>query len=292
MVQQRGNNLLDGTVQRQDLDVDTPGNAVIRKVLAGSGVTLNWTGPDEGTGDVTINAQASNGEFSGGLNVRCLPGSGNAFSVLGIPAPTNTGTLSTPALAATNQLTSTRRTLISTGTTAGTVASSRIGTGLCWRGNAANKGGFQLIWRFGAEVLAAGNRAFVGLRNVVGAPTNIDPLASTAQGVIGLAINANTGNWNLANNVSGTAPTVLDLGSDFPVNTTSVFEMILSSIPNGSGIDYIIKNLATDATVSNTLTTNIPTQIEFLAPAIWVTNNTTAANAAIASAGYTLTSKY
>lgn len=51
-----GQQVGDGTVQRADLDVSTSGSAVIRKVIAGTGISLVSTGPDAGTGDVTITA--------------------------------------------------------------------------------------------------------------------------------------------------------------------------------------------------------------------------------------------
>lgn len=46
----------DGTIQRIDLDAVTPGAAVIRRLLPGTNVTFTSTGPDSGTGDVTVNA--------------------------------------------------------------------------------------------------------------------------------------------------------------------------------------------------------------------------------------------
>lgn len=45
----------DQSVARDDLDTQTAGEAVISKVLAGTGISLSWTGADPGTGDVTIN---------------------------------------------------------------------------------------------------------------------------------------------------------------------------------------------------------------------------------------------
>lgn len=68
-----GSRIADGSVQRQDLDAVTAGSAVIRKVLAGQGVLLNSTGPDAGTGDVTVNASmvgdnlVPNGSFELGM---------------------------------------------------------------------------------------------------------------------------------------------------------------------------------------------------------------------------------
>jgi hypothetical protein len=50
-----GEQVEDGTIKRADLDVTTAGAAVIRKVLPGTLLTLSSTGPDAGTGDVTLN---------------------------------------------------------------------------------------------------------------------------------------------------------------------------------------------------------------------------------------------
>lgn len=55
----RGNQVVDEGIQRIDLNVTTAGQAVIRKVIAGTGVTLTSTGVDAGTGDVTINASGT-----------------------------------------------------------------------------------------------------------------------------------------------------------------------------------------------------------------------------------------
>lgn len=42
------------TVQRTDLNTTVPGQAVITRIIAGTGVTLTQTGTDTGTGVVTI----------------------------------------------------------------------------------------------------------------------------------------------------------------------------------------------------------------------------------------------
>jgi hypothetical protein len=90
----------DGGVTRDDLNTATTGQAVVRKIIAGTNVTLSSTGVDAGTGDVTINASASGGSAYTGTPTRL--GSvdfGNSFTVVG-----NTNTSTTV-----NNLTSTSR---------------------------------------------------------------------------------------------------------------------------------------------------------------------------------------
>jgi hypothetical protein len=50
----RGTQVLNGTIQRADLDVSTVGQAVVAKLIQGTNVTLSSTGGDAGTGDVTV----------------------------------------------------------------------------------------------------------------------------------------------------------------------------------------------------------------------------------------------
>ena len=51
----------DGQVCRQDLNVTSTGKAVIRKVLPGDSIRIEYTGVDIGTGDVTIHFNSSTG---------------------------------------------------------------------------------------------------------------------------------------------------------------------------------------------------------------------------------------
>jgi hypothetical protein len=105
-----------------------------------------------------------------------------------------------------------------------------------------------------------------------------------------MAINANTGNWNLINNVTGTAPTVTNLGASFPVNTTSLYELVLFSAQNGGSIGWRVTNLSTGAQTNGSLTTNIPANTTFLSPMHWITNNATAAAAIFDFGGWYLES--
>src|SRR6185369_4081029 len=110
-------------------------------------------------------------------------------------------------------------------------------------------------------------------------PTNVDPTTNTTPGKVGMAINANTGNWNFVNNITGTAPTVNALGASFPVNTTDLYELVLYCSQNGSSIGWRVTDLSTGAQTSGSASANIPASTTFLAPLTWITNNATAAAA-------------
>jgi hypothetical protein len=222
--------------------------------------------------------------LSGGTCTTAVQGFGTAF--------TNTGTCANPTPTSTNLLTSVRRTTFSSGTTAGTVASHRQAMLQVWRGNAADRGGFFYTIRFGTSTLASGNRAFVGLSDSIAAPTNVDPTTSGTIGKLGMAINANTGNWNVVHNVAGTAPTIIGLGANFPVNNSALYELVLFSAPNGSSIGYRVTNLSTGNQTSGTISTNMPAATTFLAPQFWITNNATAAAAIMDFSGWYLESDY
>lgn len=60
----RSGQLKDGDVKRVDMDITTAGQAVATKIVAGTNVTITYTGVDSGTGDVTINAAVAGGGVS------------------------------------------------------------------------------------------------------------------------------------------------------------------------------------------------------------------------------------
>lgn len=169
------------------------------------------------------------------------------------------------------------RSVISTGTTAGGLAYIRGNLLQIARGNAAGIGGYYVVIRFGLSGLQTGNRVFAGIQDTAANPTNVDPTTTTTPGKIGLAINANTGNWNLVHNLTGAAPTVIALGANFPVNITDALELTLFCGANSAGVGYRVLNLTSNLSASGTITTNQPANTTFLTPSIWCCNNATAA---------------
>ena len=206
---------------------------------------------------------------------------------------TSVGTISHTTPATTNLKTSATRFTNTSAATAAALASNRPGLLECTRGNAANIGGFKVVLRFSLTTLQAGMRMFAGLSSTATtAPANVDPTVTTTDAKLGMAINTNTGNWNLIHNTAGTAPTVIDLGASFPVNNTSVYELVLSCPPNSANVYYRIKNLSTPAETSGTLSTNLPLNTAYMGRLIWATNNATAASVAYDVYKFTVETDY
>lgn len=274
-----------------DPSVPSSGLNIYAKEIAGR-VLPKWIGPS----GVDTSFQASLGfnriamvaPAGGTAAASIVTAQGTAFTnapVAGSIAYNN------PTPATTNLLTSVRRTTFGAGATAGSVVYHRQNTLMITRGNAAGIGGFFYTIRFGTSALAAGNRIFVGFGGSIANPTNIDPLTSATLARVGMAVNASTGNWNFVHNVAGTAPATSDLGASFPVDTTSLYELVMFAKPNDTVIRWRVTNLSTGAQVSSTTAaTNIPTNTTYVAPQFWATNNATAAATTIDFAGWYLES--
>lgn len=201
--------------------------------------------------------------------------SGNAANISSLGgAPSNVGTISNPAPTSTNLRTRARRFLITSNTTAGSMASLRSAVLCCSRDT-----GFFYAFRGGLASTVPDIRWFAGLWNAITAPSNVDPTTSTARATIGLAINSDSGNLKLVHCTDGAAPTVIDLGANFPVNVTDLYELVLTCAPGASSVFYRVRNLSTGNETEGELSTNLPASTEFLAPVVWATNNTTAATA-------------
>ena len=222
-----------------------------------------------------------------------IPGITTTIQAVGC-AVTAVGTVSTPTITSTSLRNQTKRFTLTSAITAAALASLRVNAVECYSGNAAGLGGYFVVCRFALSgTLQTGMRAFVGLTDTpTTAATNIDPTTSTTPGKIGMAINASTGNWNLVNNITGAAPTVLALGANFPVNTTDMLELILFCAPNATSISYRVKNFTSGLLTSGTLSTNIPANTTFLGRVMWACNNTIAGAVAIDCSKFYLETSY
>lgn len=180
---------------------------------------------------------------------------------------TSAGTVSHPALASTNLLTSMRRTRWASATTANIAGGIVSATSQCWRGNAAGLGGFFFFARFGQNVNTNGARAFVGLAAQTTSVVTGEP--ASALNMVGMGYNAadaSTGNWQLMFNDGTSTATKVDLGTNAARNTTSVFSLYLFAPPNGSTITARVINESTNTVVLDNyiISTDLPTSTSFL----------------------------
>lgn len=78
----RGQQILNATIQREDLDITTASKAVVAKIVQGTGISLSSTGVDSGTGDVTISLNTTYADARYILNQTSQQASSN-FNISG-----------------------------------------------------------------------------------------------------------------------------------------------------------------------------------------------------------------
>lgn len=201
-----------------------------------------------------------------------------SFSQLGLSL-TNVG-ITARGITSTNLFTGTRRAAIVSAAGAGSVASSRHGAALLWRGNAAGAGGFHFICRFGISdaVIVATANMFVGVQANTAAPTDVDP-ASLANL---LGVGCTSGDTVLQLYAADATPRArTSLGANFPVNTinTDLYELALFCPPNGSDVRYQVTRLNTGDVATGTISAaaNLPLGATTLTYNVYRSNGGTAA---------------
>jgi hypothetical protein len=186
----------------------------------------------------------------------CPPGNATtAPGVLGYTTQTVVGTATSRIIATTNMYTMLRRIGYVSVATVGGLASLRIAAAQMTTGN-GTYGGFLTIKRFGISDAAfvTGARMFIGIASSISAPTNVEP--STLLNCIGVGHGAADTTMHLYHGGS-TAQTPIDLGVNFPINTsnTDFYELALHSSPSGSGeIDYEVTRVNTGDVATGTIT--------------------------------------
>ena len=143
-------------------------------------------------------------------------------------------------------------------------------------GDAAGRGGFEYYAVWGVGDNRANQRLFQGMWDTATAVGNVDP--STLTNMFGFGCDSGQTNLRFFHNDNTGAATPIDLGASFPTNTdrTDMYLTRIYCAPNGTSIDYYIKNIVTGAEASGTVSSNLPAQSTLLSPQIWMNNGTTA----------------
>lgn len=191
------------------------------------------------------------------------------------------GTVTTRTITNTNMFTMMPRQGAVTSTTSSQRAGPYFGSSVFYRAN-----GFRATFRFGISdaSFVSGANTFVGFSptsSILSGST--DPDAST--NMVGMGNNAADTTMQLYyNDGSGTASKV-DLGADFPANTTNtdVYELSIYCAPSDSKIGVRIVRLNTGHVFTTTLTTDIPVTTQGMIPVMIRGNMTIAAAVGIDS---------
>jgi hypothetical protein len=264
---------INGVTSASDPTTPAAGKiAIYGKALAG-GALPAFAGP--------TNAPSPLQPFLGGSRVGMWSSVGNqnlSPTNFGLAAPAAVGTISTRSVATTNLYTSTRRSGALSAATAGSSSGFRLDRLQFWRGNAAGLGGFRLVARFGVgdPAAVADARSFVGMVATTAALGNADP--STNLNIIGVGNDSGEANLSImVNDGTGTA-TKIPLGANFPANTqvTDLYEFTLFAAPNDTKVGYLLRRLNTGDTVSGSIESDLPANMQLLAFQHWRNNGTTA----------------
>lgn len=207
-----------------------------------------------------------------------MPGTSSTICVSGAALTTN-GTVTHPAPAAGGLLAGAYRTRIASSATAGNNASILMSVLRAWAGDAAGRGGYFFSCRFATSTALAQQRLFVGLAGSVTAIANVNP--STLTNVIGIMYDSAETTLHFGSNDGAGSCVRVDLGANFPVSATAVYEVAIFMPPNGTTVYWHVINVGTGnvATGSTAVAADLPANTQFLTPELWVNNGTTASAA-------------
>lgn len=209
-----------------------------------------------------------------------LPSTGTTITVWGMQN-TTVGTASTPAITTSSLATSMRRVRVTSAATANAAAELRSTQPLVWRGNSSGLGGFFYAVRFSINSTTANQQLFSGLMAATGA-TSTSAVPSNLVNIVGVGWDSADGNLQMMTNDNTGTATKVDLGANFPTNTTAaVYELIMFAPPNGSTIGYRVTRLDTGDVTSGTLSSDLPQNTVVLTHHQYMNNGGTAAAAVL-----------
>jgi len=204
------------------------------------------------------------------------PNTSTNVIISGMPR-TVVGSVSHPALASTNLSTSARRWRVTSAALANSVADDRSPSTLCFRGNAAGRGGWLYTNRISLTAVSSLSRWFFGiLASTAALSTTQDPKALT--NVVGFGFTQGTDtNWQVYHNDGSGVVTEIDMGPDFPVaSTTNLYTFFIDAQPNSDSIWVRAVEEVSGAVFEQEITTNIPANTTFLSVRNYANNGGTA----------------
>ncbi|ATX65514.1 DUF2793 domain-containing protein [Roseinatronobacter bogoriensis] len=220
------------------------------------------------------------------------PSSGTTINAIGMPR-TGVGTASTPGLATTNLSTSMRRWRMTSAATVDAAAEERSAGWVCWRGNAEGLGGFTYVNRLSLTTLQPTGMGFFGLIGSTSALATALALSAVVN-AIGIGFQRGThANWQMVHNSGSGAPTLIDLGADFPVDApTNVLTLFLYAAPNAASVWLRVVEEVSGAIAEVEIIANLPAANQLLSPRNYMNNGGTAGAVAYDCSGVYVETDY
>ena len=202
------------------------------------------------------------------------------------------------ALTTTSILGGSRRQSYLTSATAGSATGWRASVAQCWRGNAAGRGGFFCVWKFGIgdAVLTAGGTLFVGLNDSTAAPALVvtqNPRTTTdntMRNQVGLVLADGSLVYQICHRNGTAAATTISTG--VTANLVDIIEFCLYCAPNDSNLYYYMKVYAdsgSNTEISGTMSgANIPVNTTQFVPHMWRGNNLSATALAVHALSFSI----
>lgn len=248
-----GSLLLDG--QSSDLSPPAAGKlSLYSKAIAGRMMTKQVGPSGLSTALQPLLARNKVGYWCPPGNATTVPG------VFGFTAYTAVTAAVARNIAATNTFTRMRRLGYPSTASAGTQAGARVAVAQITLGDGAGLGGFYKIIRWGISdsSFQSACRTFIGIQTATGAPSNVEP--STLVNCIGMGHGAADTTMQIYYGGSS-AQTPIDLGANFPANTSNVdvYELALfSAASDNTQVFYEVTRINTGDVSAGTLTNSTP----------------------------------
>jgi hypothetical protein len=205
-----------------------------------------------------------------------------AASVSAINIATNaTGTATARNVATTSLFTSVRRIGYVSSAIAGNSAGIRHGVNQFYSGNAAGRGGYYYVTRFGISGTATNMRSFIGLNDATAVMANANPSADT--NLLGFACDTGETQFTFIHNDAAGTATKDTLTGTFPCNTanTDFYEARIFMPPNSLTMYYSLENMSTGSFYEGSTATDLPANTTLINPQLWVNNGTSGTAVAI-----------
>ena len=189
-----------------------------------------------------------------------LPGSGTTVAIaFGVTWTTST-TQAHPTIANTNFMTQLKRATFTTTTTAANTAGVRSAAPICWRGNAANLGGFFFAARFGITTYVADMRVFIGLAEKTTAAPASDPI--TMSNAVGICKMTTSALWQImAHGSIDTSYTLISTNAvTRAADNSGIYDFFMFTKPNDTQITFSLQDVGTGvwAVTNQSISTTLP----------------------------------